>query len=202
VRRVIVYVDGFNLSYGRKERYGNRYLWLDLRKLGLHLLRPDQVLVTVRYFTARVRDDPEKFAQQRAYLGALRCQPGIDIIFGRFQAKKVRCRCCGSEWTSHEEKKTDVSIAVALLEDGIADRFDTAILVSADSDLCPAVQALGRQRPEARMIAAFPPARHSEELRMSCQAAFTLGEANLRQSQLPQVVERDSATYARPAAWK
>ena len=202
VRRVIVYVDGFNLYYGMKRSYGSRYLWLDLKKLSLRLLKSDQGLIAVRYFTARVRDDPGKVARQDAYLGALRSQPDIEIIFGRYQAKKVRCRGCGSDWTSYEEKKTDVSIAVALLEDGITNRFDTAILVSADSDLCPAVQALGRQRPEARVIAVFPPGRHSDELRRHCHGAFTLGDANLRQSQFPEVVEGGTMIRRRPATWK
>jgi uncharacterized LabA/DUF88 family protein len=52
-----------------------------------------------------------------------------------------------SRWTIYEEKETDVSLAVSLLEDAAMDRYDVALLFSADSDLCPAVRAVRRVRP-------------------------------------------------------
>ena len=59
MNRVVAYVDGFNLYFGLKEGYGRRYHWLDLQRLVADLLRPDQELREVQYFTARVRDEPE-----------------------------------------------------------------------------------------------------------------------------------------------
>lgn len=47
--RVAVYVDGFNLYFGLRERYGRKYLWLDLQVLAASLLRPGQSLERVRY---------------------------------------------------------------------------------------------------------------------------------------------------------
>jgi hypothetical protein len=55
--RVAAYIDGFNLYFGIREE-GRRYLWLDLECLVQSLLKPHQQLVAVRYFTARVRNDP------------------------------------------------------------------------------------------------------------------------------------------------
>ena len=55
--RVAAYIDGFNLYFGVRQ-HGRRYLWLDLEQLVQSLLRPRQQLVAVRYFTARVRNDP------------------------------------------------------------------------------------------------------------------------------------------------
>ena len=54
----------------------------------------------------------------------------------------------------YEEKETDVSIAAALIEDAMQDRYDTALLISADSDLCPAIVTMKRLCPEKRIIAA------------------------------------------------
>ena len=54
MKRVVVYIDGFNLYYGLRDAGWRRYYWLDLRRLSENLLRPDQRLVLVRYFTARV----------------------------------------------------------------------------------------------------------------------------------------------------
>lgn len=58
VNEVAVYIDGFNLYNGLKDKHGRKYLWLDLESLARRLLRQDQQLALVRYFTAPVRNDP------------------------------------------------------------------------------------------------------------------------------------------------
>jgi uncharacterized LabA/DUF88 family protein len=151
VVRVAAYVDGFNLYFGLKAKHGRKYLWLDLQALAASLLRPGQALEQVTYFTARVRNDPDGEQRQSNYLDALVYHsPLVTIINGHFQEKHRQCWQCGSAWTVYEEKETDVSIAVALLEDAVQDRYDTALLISADSDLCPAIRAMKRLRPEKR----------------------------------------------------
>jgi hypothetical protein len=40
VKRVAVFVDGFNLYHGMHEAFGRKYLWLDLQALSLSLLKP------------------------------------------------------------------------------------------------------------------------------------------------------------------
>ena len=71
MNRVVAYVDGFNLYFGLKEAHGRRFLWLDLQRLVVDLLQPDQHLHAVQYFTARIRDDPEGGSRQSIYLDAL-----------------------------------------------------------------------------------------------------------------------------------
>jgi uncharacterized LabA/DUF88 family protein len=203
VTRVAVYVDGFNLHWGLRTAHNRKYLWLDPEALGHRLLKPGQRLEVVRYFTASLRKDPAEIACQRTYLGALRAHTTVDIVLGRYQAKTARCRICSSSWVTYEEKETDVSIAVSLVEDGVKDRFDTALLLSADSDLCPGVRALKRPRPQARVIAVFPPMRQSPDLRAACDASFTLGTAHIRNSLLPDVVDDavNGLSYKRPSRW-
>lgn len=58
-------------------KFDRRYLWLDIHALGTRLLRPDQHLVAVNYFTARMRGGGESAARQAEYLGAL-CATGRD----------------------------------------------------------------------------------------------------------------------------
>ncbi len=199
---VAVYIDGFNLYHGLKSKSSRKFLWLDVSAVAERLLRPGQQLVAVRYFTASVRNDPPAQARQNAYIGALRAATNVEVVLGRFQAKDRICFGCDSTWRTYEEKETDVSIAVAMLEDGINEVFDTALLVSADSDLCPAVRALGRLRPHKRVVAVFPPHRRSDALRRAVHASFTLGDAIIRQSQLPTTVTDASGTvYERPPRW-
>jgi hypothetical protein len=128
VERVKAYVDGFNLYHGLKARHGRKYLWLDLHALAVRLLKPSQHLVAVEYFTARVRNQPESEQRQTAYLDALAAHcPLVKVVQGRFQEKTHECWSCGGRWVSYEEKETDVSIAVQLVEDGVQGVFDTAL---------------------------------------------------------------------------
>ena len=58
-QRCAVFIDGFNLYHGLKASSGRSHLWLDLEGLSRDLLKPTQTLVSVTYFTAMVRDDPD-----------------------------------------------------------------------------------------------------------------------------------------------
>jgi uncharacterized LabA/DUF88 family protein len=204
MQRVMVFIDGFNLYHGLKDRYGRKYHWLDLQRLATSLLKNHQVLVKVKYFTARVRNSPAGLQRQSDYLDALEAHcDKVEVISGRFQEKYRSCSRCGARWVGYEEKETDVSIAVALLEHGVNGDFDVALIVSGDSDLCPAVRALGRLRPDKRVIAVFPPARWSADIKATVHAAFQLGHANIRQSQLPEAVtSKAGLTLKRPAHWR
>jgi uncharacterized LabA/DUF88 family protein len=203
VVRVAVYVDGFNLYFGLKATYGRKYLWLDLQALAASLLRPGQTLEQITYFTARVRNDPEGQRRQSDYLDALASYSSrVTVVDGRFQEKPRRCRDCGAAWTVYEEKETDVNIAAALIEDAVLDRYDTALLISADSDLCPAIVTMKRLCPEKRIIAVFPPKRHSADLKRAVDGYLPLGDDKVRQAQLPtEVVNNAGITLRRPKYW-
>lgn len=199
--RVNMYVDGFNLYHGMHSKFERRYLWLDLRALATKLLKDGQMLAEVHYFTARMRGGGDSAARQAEYLGALRAT-GVNVVEGRFQEKHMQCRTCRAEWLSHEEKESDVSLSVALVEDAANDMFDVALLLTGDSDMCPAVRAVRRLRPRARVIAVFPPARSSGDLRRTAQGVLQLSQTPLRQSQLPDAVQTPARTYQRPPHWK
>jgi uncharacterized LabA/DUF88 family protein len=201
VTRVRVYIDGFNLYYGLHDRFRRRYLWLDLRQLAGSPLKEGQILHGVHYFTARRRANPLSQANQAEYLGALRVR-GVEVIEGRFQAKTISCNSCGISWTSYEEKETDVNLAVRLVEDALTDRFDLAVLITADSDMIPALKAVRRQRPELKIIAVAPPARRSSELERAADGHLRLSDAKIRQAQLPDAVHSPGRTYHRPERWK
>jgi uncharacterized LabA/DUF88 family protein len=201
--RVVVYVDGFNLYNGLKDKHGRKYLWLDLQALAASMLLPGQELVAVEYFSARVRGNPDSAKRQSAYIDALKAHCAlVSVTEGRFQVKKITCWNCGKTRTSYEEKETDVSIAVALVEDAVRDRYDTAMVVSADSDLCPAIRAVRRIAEEKRVVAAFPPRRVSGELRRTAHASFTINDAKIRHAQLPnQIIAPGRVELVRPSYW-
>ncbi|MFN9747917.1 MAG: NYN domain-containing protein [Burkholderiales bacterium] len=202
----MVYVDGFNLYFGLRSKGWRKHYWLNLQALATALLKPGQTLQCVHYFTSRIRANGRNLPdmqRQTTYLEALDTLPGLQLHFGHYLEKPKQCRQCGAQWMDYEEKMTDVNIAVQLLSDAFDDRFDTALLISGDSDLTTPVNKLRTQFPAKRLIVAFPPDRQSFELKKAANATFTIGEANLRQSQLPAQVQRaDGFILQRPAHWQ
>lgn len=203
-QRVILYIDGFNLYFGLRSKSWQRYYWLDVRKLGERLLKPEQTLVGVRYFTSRVTGpNRRKQKRQSLYLDALDTLEGVDIHFGHYLAMKRCCQTCGARWRVFEEKMSDVNIAVCLLNDAYDNAFETAILVSGDSDIAGPVESVLSRHPEKRLVVVFPPHRASERLRHAATAAFTLSRKTLKDSQLPdQIIKPNGFVIERPNRWR
>jgi uncharacterized LabA/DUF88 family protein len=201
--RVVAYIDGFNLYYGMKADHGRKHLWLDLQSLVERLLRANQELREVQYFTARVRDDPEAEERQAVYLDALASYcPKVRRVEGRFQERTRRCRDCGARWIGCEEKETDVNIAVALVEGAVRNSYDTALLISGDSDMRPAVAAVKRLRSEKQIIAVFPPRRNAVGLIVAVDGYIRIGSDKIRKAQLPpKIVTAGGIILERPAHW-
>jgi uncharacterized LabA/DUF88 family protein len=85
-------------------------------------------------------------------------------------------------WVGHEEKETDVNIALHLLDCGYRDTFDHALLISRDSDLSPAVRMLRERFPEKRLTVVAPPlAGHSKAM-----LRWATGKTKIRTEHLEQ----------------
>ncbi len=205
MNRVIAYIDGFNLYFGLRAAGLKVGYWLDVGRLSERLLRSDQVLVRTRYFTARIRGSGPKLAdvhRQTTYLDALATRPSVTIQEGHFLEKIAQCKACGATWPTYEEKMTDVNIAVAMLADAFEDRFDTALVVSGDSDLTTPIQQIRERFPSKRVIVAFPPKRNSASLQAAATGFLRIGAADIRQSQLPETVEAGQVVLRRPITWR
>ncbi len=110
-QRVIGYIDGFNLYYGLRKRGWTQFYWIDPYRLVEALIVPGESLEAVKYFTARVRDDPDKKSRQSAFLDAIRCQSSAETIMGKYSRRPKTCRSCGATWMDYEEKMTDCAIS-------------------------------------------------------------------------------------------
>jgi hypothetical protein len=186
VATLAAYIDGFNLYYGMKSKYRRRYMWLDPVDL-IRRLRPKDDIVVVPYFTAIVRG--EAAAAQRQV-----------EIFGCDEGKQPKYR-------SHEEKETDVALGAMMVADAATRIADTSLLVSADTDLRPALQAVRMVVPEQRIYLGMPPGNTMPSpplLSVGDLGHFFIRESILRNAQLPEVVH-EAATgriIHRPAKWR
>ena len=107
------------------------------------------------------------------FIDALHARGGIEIDFGHFLTKTTQCRHCGACSEKREEKKTDANIAVHILDDAYDDRFDTAMVISGDSDLVPPVESVRKRFPEKRVVVATPPKRRSTQLAQATKLRLT-----------------------------
>lgn len=206
VTRVISYIDGFNLYFGLKHSGWKKYYWLDLPALSAALLKPGQQLQATHYFTARIRTNgrnADDAKRQTTYIDALAAQPGLTVHEGHYLEKTRYCKSCGASWITYEEKMTDVNLAAQMLADAYEDRFDTALIISGDSDLTTPIQQVRKRFPQKRLVAVFPPNRQSAQLKKAATGYLVIGEDKLRQNQLPDpVITATGFELQRPAHWR
>ena len=204
-QRVIVYIDGFNFYYGlRGDRRWKKYYWLDVVKLFEAFMRPNQELVAVKYFSARP-DDIERSRRQNAFFQANKENPKFHLVLGKYLKKEITCFKCGNVIHTYEEKETDVRIATQIVADAYQKNGDAAIVVSADSDMIPAIELAIQAR--QKVFIYFPPNQYSSNL-----ASMGIGkptqlqryESRFRQSLLPDVIHLSVADYdlCIPEEWK
>lgn len=139
--------------------------------------------------------------------------PLVDVILGKFKRKTVKCgvtsrNSAGSKWfDTMEEKRTDVNIAIFMLDDAYRDLCDQLIVFSGDSDLVPAVNMVKLRFPAKRTIV-YVPSQHpvrgaAVELRTSAHLHKTLPLQLLKKAQFPeQVPDGAGGALRRPASWR
>lgn len=205
MERVIVYVDGFNLYYGIRK---TSYKWLDLGALS-RLLFPGDDIVHIRYFTARVRgtaNDPGAPERQKIYLRALQSIPNLTVHFGHFLKNE---RWMPAAEPPHdpvrvlkvEEKGSDVNLATHLLTDGFLDAYDTAVVVSNDSDLHPPIAMVRNQLQKKVGIVNPLPNTRSKHLASVASFYRALRAGPLAASQFPDVMNDGQGTFRKPPSW-
>lgn len=207
--RTIVYIDGFNLYYGCLK--GTPYRWIDLCALA-DILLPKSNVVSVKYFTARVSGsptDPNKPRRQETYFRALAQNPRLQRIEGTFlsnikrmpvhqpgpgQDRSVMVRAT-------EEKGSDVNLAVHLVHDGHLGRYETAVVISNDSDLAEAIRLV---REDLKLpVGVISPFKKLTR-RLQAQASFTrpIRSSHLQASQFPPHIQAPAGrTIRKPAGW-
>lgn len=206
--RTNVYVDGFNLYYGALK--GTGYRWLDLERFCALMLRGHDVR-RINYYTARVgprAQDPEQPTRQQAYLRALATLPTVRIHFGHYLSHPVWMPLAtpsieGAKFVcviKTEEKGSDVNLATHLVSDAYEDRFDTAVLVTNDSDLKEPVDLVIRRL--GKKVGVLNPQEHPAVVLIRVATFFkSIRQGVLRSSQLPAEITDAYGRVQKPAGW-
>lgn len=97
---------------------------------------------------------------------------------------------------------TDVNIATAIIRDAYKDEYDIAIVVSGDSDLVPPIKAVEEDFANKLVGIAFPPNRHSVNLKTAAHFYFNIWHIKLKNHQLPlEITKADGYTLHKPKEW-
>lgn len=179
VLRTACFVDGYNVFYGLVA--GTPFKWLNLPALMQHIIRveaPESELTSIEFFTSGVkpslasRGALSKEAQD-TYLRALIAK-GVVVHYGRHQLEARNAPRFINKKTPPsrldqvaiwklEEKETDVHIAISMYQLAsrqsslpAQERVQQIVLVSADTDMTPALRAIKEDFPHLRLGVILP----------------------------------------------
>jgi uncharacterized LabA/DUF88 family protein len=203
-----IYVDGFNLYYGAVK--DTPYKWLDISKL-CNLLLPKSNIVKIKYFTARISsrpDDPSKPTRQQIYLRALETIPNLEIIFGSFLTKNVSLPLATSTPQKMrfatvirtEEKGSDVNLAVHMVDDGYKGLYDSAVMITNDSDLVETIRIVRNEL--GKSVGILNPQKYPSKILIR-HASFIkqIRSGVLQASQFPLTISDKKGTFNKPKSW-
>ncbi len=137
-KRVAVYIDGSNFYFKLRSKeidFSNitRFNYRGFAKW----LAQDRKIVSNRYYVGVVRAGENNKKGQELRKEQQRLFAHLTSPEQSFEIKKGYLMKSGN---LYHEKGVDAQLAVDLLVDAYEDRYDTAIIVSSDTDLIPAVK--------------------------------------------------------------
>ncbi len=206
--KTYVYVDAFNLYFGCVKN--TPYKWLDLSKLCAILL-PQHQIERIKYFTAYVKalpNNPDAPRRQQSYIRALQTLSHFEIVYGHFLSHNVRMPLAHPivgqprtvEVLKTEEKGSDVNLAVQLLHDAYQNRYESAVVISGDSDLLSAVQIVKNELGKPVGVL-NPQKRPSRMLQQHATFYKHIRPGVLAASQFPRVLKDQHGTFNKPLEW-
>lgn len=229
--RTAVYVDGYNLYYGRLR--GTPFKWLDLVRFSENLLQQrtqNEQLMFVHLFTAPALARFATHGQasveaQSSYLRALeKLYPNqFKVTYGKHSVDRTGTPLptfiAGHPFDKTnrtkvwllEEKKTDVNLALTMYRDVAQGCCDRVILVSNDSDAEPALEAIKQDFPNI-MLGVIQPIRPpqvpNQVRRTSGSLALhatwvhnSISDLELQNSQLPPLIPTNKKPILKPKYW-
>jgi hypothetical protein len=102
---------------------------------------------------------------------------------GKLHGRLARCK---QEFQTFEEKETDVNVGVYLVADALENKFDRAIVISADSDLFAAVRLARTRTSDKQIDIVAPPGRMTKNHEI--RPLFSIPKGKIAASRLPETV--------------
>lgn len=217
--RILALIDGFNY-YHKLDKYFREYKepvkWINYRSLleSILLENDDKDNAKVVYYSAISTNSPEsRIIKHLTFIEALKTAD-IQVVLGKFKKKQIpKCypaeRCSGCDHPTcgtlhrHEEKETDVNIAIKLIEATLLDEYDKCFLFSGDGDFVSVVKRALELKPSKKIIIVPPPPpirnnsipaqRYScaELIHASRNPAFLINFERIKKAQFPDTIDHN-----------
>ena len=221
--KTVSLIDGFNFYHSIRETFSDRpdFRWLNLVSLSKSFSRTGDD-PQVYYFTAYCTCNSARSDRHKVYVNALMSQ-GVSVVLGRFKQverqflrDKMKIQHSKTQpadydiedlaekivYKTHEEKETDVNLAVYLYDLAAQNQFDRAILFTADSDLCPAIRMVKMRFPDKQIDVVFVAKHWSQALSNVADSNFTVTRTRLSKHLLPpKIVRPNGDLIVRPPSW-
>lgn len=124
--RTICFIDN---SYIFRGSYKHQWR-VDFRKLIQAVSKGGTIWQT--YFFASEEEPPN--SDQTSLYKYLKLALHFEVHLYPLRKRQMRCNSCGNEWSSYSEKAAAIGMAGLLVSLAYNDAFDTAVLVTGDSD--------------------------------------------------------------------
>lgn len=213
MKKVTFLVDGFNLYHSvrrAQKELGVSTKWLDIHRLCKSRLQIISSFIGCRvqlkniyYFSAYAYHlkNPDIVLRHQNFVKCLE-DTGIKVEINRFKYKEINCPFCKKIIVKHEEKETDVSIALKLIEIFLKDECDIAVLITGDTDLAPAVRMARNFFPEKHVSFAFPAFRKNKELSKLCPESTNINLQQYSRFQFPDPYTlKAGRVISKPQSW-
>lgn len=218
MRKATFFIDGFNLYHSLDNlRDFRKYKWLNLWKFAESILLPNDNLLEVNYFTAYTDWNTDRMKRHQEYV-FLNEHAGCNVTLGKFFRKDRTCmaecktpclggikRFCQKRYIAHEEKMTDVNIAVGIVRAAALKTCESIYLLSGDNDLLPALKTAMEISPDTRIRVVLPTNSKAKSIINFCinngLKHIRIKEKHLCVSQFPDPVVVNGVTYTKPTHW-
>jgi hypothetical protein len=212
MNRTTFLIDGFNIYHSvveaSRDLKGASTKWLDIRSLCksyLHVIGNKASIESIYYFSALAYHlqptSPFKIKNHKLFIKALQ-SVGVKTQLGRFKKKTVWCPTCGKNIRCHEEKETDVAISSQLLGSLIMNECETAVLITGDTDLAPAVRNAKILFPQKDIWFGFPYRRKNKELAKITGKSFYINKEQYIKYQFPKIIHLpEGKKLIKPLNW-
>lgn len=212
----VALIDGFNVYHAldSRSRYGgfpyHKYKWIDYWKLASCFVPTTDSIQEVLWFTAeaswkgRVADG--KRDRHRRLRRANEDQ-GVKVVDGFFRQIErtcnLQCPRARIKYKAYEEKRTDVAIAVTLVRLAYQAAYDKVVIISADSDLIPAIQEAKTAHETGQIINVVPIERRAEALKPYVDQQIRMTTHHLCRCQFQaSITLRNGKTVTQPSGWR
>ena len=214
MKKVNFYIDGFNIYHAINNMSDNKLKWLDYSLLCGELLKYNEKINKIYYFSALYKNK-EKKNRHNIFIKALKSK-NIKVVLGNFKKRTKKWRIDKKylgkyninknlylSITNFEEKESDVNLAIYLVRDAINNDMDKAIVFSGDSDFIPAVKMAKSENTSLKIGVVMPKNTKANKLTEVYDFYEKLSKFNLYNCTFPnEILLNNGSKITCPKEWQ